>query len=49
MTDKTEDKKKKKKPKLHGTFVKVTDDNADEVAKEIMEMFRKIQRERKGH
>ena len=46
--DKAEDEKKKKKPKIHGTFVKVTDENADEVAKAIMEMFRKVQRS-KGH
>jgi hypothetical protein len=37
-----------KKPKIHGTLVKVTDDNADEVAKAIMERIRKVQRS-KGH
>jgi hypothetical protein len=46
--EKAEDKKKNKKPRFHGTFVKVTDDNAEEVAKEIVEMFRKVQRS-KGH
>jgi hypothetical protein len=48
MTDKTEDKKKQKKPKIHGTFVKVNDENIDEVAKAIAEMIRKV-REPKGH
>jgi hypothetical protein len=33
-----------KKPKIHGTFVKVNDENIDEAAKAIMEMIRKIQR-----
>jgi hypothetical protein len=46
--DKAEDEKKKKKPKIHGTFVKVNDENIDEVAKEIMEMIRRVQRS-KGH
>ena len=46
--DKAEDKKKNKKPKIHGTFVKVNDENIDKVAKEIVEMFRKI-RKPKGH
>jgi len=46
--DKTENKNKHKKPKIHGTFVKVNDENIDEVAKEIMEMIRRVQRS-KGH
>ena len=32
---------KKKPKKIHGTLVKVTDDNVDEVAKEIMKMIQK--------
>jgi len=47
--DDPKDEKKKKNPKLHGTFVNVNDENIDEVAKEIVEMFRKLHRERKGH
>jgi len=46
--DKAEDEKKKK-PMIHGTLVKVTDENREEVVKEIMKRFRKLQRERKGH
>jgi hypothetical protein len=46
--DKTEDKKKKQK-KIHGTVVKVTDENVEEVAKDLVEKFRKLRRERKGH
>ena len=48
MTDKAKDKKKEKKSKIHGTLVKVTDENAEEVAKAIMEMIRKVQSS-KGH
>ena len=39
---------KKQPKKIHGTLVKVTDDNIDEGAKEIMEMIRKG-RKPKGH
>jgi hypothetical protein len=46
--DKAEDKKKEKKPKIHGTFVKVNDENIDEVAKAIVEMIRKV-RGPEGH
>jgi hypothetical protein len=42
--DRTEDKKKR----IRGTFVKVNDENIDDVAKAIVEMFRKVQRS-KGH
>jgi hypothetical protein len=49
MTDKAEDKKKKKKPTIHGALVKVTDENIDDVAKALVEKFRKLSRERKGH
>ena len=49
MTDKTENKNKHKKPKIHGTLVKVNDENIDEVAKEIVEKFRKLRNESKGH
>jgi hypothetical protein len=38
--DRTEDKKKR----IRGTFVKVNDENIDEVAKAIVEMFRRVQR-----
>jgi hypothetical protein len=48
MMNKAEDKKKKKKPKIHGTFVKVNDENIDEVAKAIVEKIRKASRP-KGH
>lgn len=44
--DKSKDIMKKKK--IHVTLVMVTDENVDEVAKEIDEMIRKI-REPKGH
>jgi hypothetical protein len=44
--DKAEDEKKKKK--IHGTLVKVTDENIEDVAKEIMEMIQKARRP-KGH
>ena len=37
----TTEKRKKKPKKIHGTLVKVTDDNVDKVAKEIMKMIRK--------
>lgn len=47
--DKANDPKKEKKPKIHGTLVKVNDENVDEVAKEIVEKIRKLHRERKGH
>ena len=46
IMDKTEDKKKKKK--IHGTFVKVTDENIDEVAKMFVEKIRQVSRS-KGH
>jgi hypothetical protein len=39
---------KKKQKKFHGTFVKVNDENVDEVAKAIVEKIRKVQRS-KGH
>ena len=45
--DKPKDEKKNPK-KIHGTLVKATDENIDEVAKEIVEMIRKVQRS-KGH
>jgi hypothetical protein len=45
--DKDEDKKKPKK--IHGTLVKVTDENVEEVAKDLVEKFRKLRREQKGH
>ena len=48
LMDKPRDNEKKKKPTIHGTFVKVDDDNVDEVAKVVMEMIRKVQRS-KGH
>ena len=48
LMGKPKDKKKKKKPKIHGSLVRVTDDNIDEVAKAVMEMIRKVQRS-KGH
>ena len=48
MTDIAEDKKKEKKSKIRGTFVKVTDENVGEVAKAIMDKIRKVQRS-KGH
>ena len=44
MTEKAGDKKKRKKPTIHGAFVKVNDENIDEVAKEIVEKFREVQR-----
>ena len=40
--EKAEDKKKHKKPKIHGTFVKVNDENIDEVAKALVEKAKKI-------
>jgi hypothetical protein len=45
--DKPKDEKKNPK-KIHGTLVKVTDHNADDVAKAVMTMIRKVQRS-KGH
>ena len=40
--------KEVKKKKIHGTLVKVTDENIDEVAKAIVEKIRKASRT-KGH
>jgi hypothetical protein len=45
--EKAEDKKKQKK--IHGTVVKVTDENVEAVAKDLVEKFRKLHRERKGN